>query len=235
MPDLFRSPQIKHINLASLSENPLVRFFEALAKWSLIIGIIFLVLAYTPSIWYAVKPNAVNVSDLLIKTIRNPNKSKIEAMQENKERENKPVYQPRFDPSLPSENIVKITSVRIETGINEASLSAFEDALRVGVWRVANFGTPEDRSLPTILAAHRYGYLKWSIPYRLKNSFYSLPKLKVGDTVEIVWNQRKYIYEVYEEGRGEEIEDYSADLILYTCENLGDSERIFKYARLLEI
>ncbi|KKS80793.1 MAG: hypothetical protein UV56_C0008G0001, partial [Candidatus Woesebacteria bacterium GW2011_GWC1_43_10b] len=65
--------------------------------------------------------------------------------------------------------------------------------------------------------------------------FYSLPKLKTGDTVEIIWRQRKYLYEVYKEEEGEEITDYSADLILYTCESLSSPVRIFRYARLLEI
>jgi len=91
------------------------------------------------------------------------------------------------------------------------------------------------RTKPTILAAHRFGYLAWSIPYRLKNSFYNLPKLKVGDLVEIDWGQRRYVYEVYAEGKGEEITDYTADLILYTCEAMNSSVRIFRYARLLRI
>jgi hypothetical protein len=59
--------------------------------------------------------------------------------------------------------------------------------------------------------------------------------VKVGDTVEMNWRQRRYIYEVYAEEKGEEITDYDADLILYTCESLNSSVRIVKYARLLEI
>jgi len=38
-----------------------------------------------------------------------------------------------------------------------------------------------------------------------------------------------------EEEKGEEITDYSADLILYTCEDLSSPIKIIKYARLLEI
>lgn len=233
MSNLFINPKIKKISLEVVRESPLVKLFEKLAKWSLVFGTAFLVLAYAPSVWYAVKPDRVNVSDLILETIRNPNKSKIEAMAGEVGKES--VYKPPFDPSLSRENIVKIPSVKIETKINEAGLETHEDALRIGVWRVTNFGFPNERSLPTILAAHRFGYLKWSIPYRLKNSFYSLPRLEVGDTIEIIWLQRKYIYEVYAQSKGEEIEDYSADLILYTCESLGSSVRIFRYGRLLEI
>ena len=57
----------------------------------------------------------------------------------------------------------------------------------------------------------------------------------MGDTVEIIWKQRKYVYEIYKEEEGEEISDYTADLILYTCESLKSPIRIFRYARLLEI
>ena len=144
-------------------------------------------------------------------------------------------YQPRLDTSLPLENRVSIPSVGINTKINEMPYENYEEALKVGVWRVPDFGTPYERKAPVILAAHRYGYLRWSVPYRLKNSFYNLPKVKVGDTVEIIWRQRKYIYEVYAEGKGEEITDYSADLILYTCEDLNSPVRIFKYARLIRV
>ena len=144
-------------------------------------------------------------------------------------------YQPRLDTSLPLESRISIPSVGINTKINEMSYENYEEALKVGVWRVPDFGTPYERKAPVILAAHRYGYLRWSVPYRLKNSFYNLPKVKVGDTVEIIWRQRKYIYEVYAEGKGEEITDYSADLILYTCEDLNSPVRIFKYARLIRV
>ena len=142
---------------------------------------------------------------------------------------------PPFDPLLPSENRIVISSIGVDTEINEASVADFEKALKKGVWRVANFGTPEYKSHPTILAAHRFGYLAWSVPFRLKNSFYKLPKVKTGDVIQIFWNQRKYLYSVYGEGKGEKIEDYSANLILYTCQDLKSSIRIFVYAKLMQI
>jgi sortase (surface protein transpeptidase) len=145
------------------------------------------------------------------------------------------VYYPPFNPELPEENTLAISSINVETRINEAPFENYEDALRVGVWRVDDFGTPSERKRPIILTAHRYGYLSWSIPYRLKNSFFNLPKVEVGDRVEIVWEQRKYVYEVYAEEKGEEITDYQADLILYTCQDLNSPVRIFKYAKLLEV
>lgn len=193
----------------------------------LLASLIFLIL-YAPSFFYKFVGKS-NSSYLVFKG----GKEAFSSSQLSKVRIDD--YQPRFDNSLPLENYVSIPSVGIKTKINETSYENYEEALKIGVWRVPDFGTPYERKLPVILAAHRYGYLKWSVPYRLKNSFYNLPKVKVGDTVEIVWRQRKYIYEIYAEGKGKEITDYSADLILYTCEDLTSPVRIFKYGRLLRV
>jgi sortase (surface protein transpeptidase) len=205
-----------------------------MAKACLVIGIVLLIIAYAPSIWYSTSPEKIaNITNLLAQTAT---KTPQEVIEESKTvPEIKEPYQPKENRNLPLEHTIVIPSVGIETVINEAPQEQYEEALKLGVWRVTNFGTPHERELPTILAAHRYGYLKWSIPYRLKNSFYNLPKVKVGDTVEMNWRQRKYVYEIYAEDKGEEITDYDADLILYTCESLNSSVRVIKYARLLEI
>ncbi|HLE49544.1 MAG TPA: hypothetical protein VI791_00170, partial [Patescibacteria group bacterium] len=101
---------------------------------------------------------------------------------------------PLFDPSLPKENGLLIEKIGVRGEIHEGDNWA--EILKTGVWRVPDFGTPEDDALPIILAAHRFGYVTWTNSFRTLNSFYSLPKLKVGDRVEIVWNQRKYVYEI---------------------------------------
>lgn len=142
-------------------------------------------------------------------------------------------YQPSFDAALPLENAIIIPSIGLKTNIHEAPVSDYEQALKKGVWRVNDYGTPYNRELPTILAAHRFGYLSWSNLYRRSNSFYNLPKLKNGDMVEIVWRQRKYTYAIYGESEGRDIVDYSADLILYTCQDLASDFRVFRYARLV--
>ena len=209
--------------------NLISRFLAKMAKFLAILGIILIVVSFLPSVFYEIRSGgAKRVSELLGKPFLV--QSKIENQPPTAE-----IYQPGYDPKLSFENRIKIPSIKIDTPIWEATADNFESALKKGVWRVSDFGTPYDRSKPTILAAHRYGYLVWSIPYRLKNSFYNLPKLKVGDIVEIIWRQRKYVYEVYAESKGEEITDYSASLILYSCEALNSPVRIFKYAKLLEI
>ena len=147
----------------------------------------------------------------------------------------KPVYNPPFDPRLPLTNSLFIPSIGVNTDVQEATIDNYEAALKKGVWRVSDFGAPNDNGEPIILAAHRFGYLAWTNSYRHKNSFYNLPKVEVGDLVEIDWNQRKYLYEVYATSKGTQILDYSADLILYTCETLTGDEKVFVYARLIQI
>lgn len=134
---------------------------------------------------------------------------------------------PPVDKSLPTGKILNIPKIGVNGQIHEG-----EDAdslLEKGVWRVDDFGTPED-DLAIILAAHRFGYVAWTNDYRNTNSFYHLPKTTIGDYIEIVWNQRVYQYEVYKAEENTEITDYSADLILYTCKLYNSPVRIFRYA-----
>lgn len=140
---------------------------------------------------------------------------------------------PAFDPTLPKTNHLTISSIGVDTQIEEATYENYESALKKGVWRVSNFGEPDTTGAPIILAAHRFGYLAWTNTFRRESSFYNLPKVKVGDVITIDWQQREYSYGVYKTENGEAISDYSADLILYTCESLSGPERIFVYAKLI--
>ena len=137
---------------------------------------------------------------------------------------------PERDPSLPEGQYLSIPKIGVDTVIWEASSEGYEEALKKGVWRVPEFGQPGQAGKPIILAAHRFGYLEWTQAYRLKNSFYDLPKLTGGDQIAIVYNQHRYIYRVLRVTEGTKIEDYSSDLILYTCKFLVSPLRVFVYA-----
>ena len=209
------------------------RFLGFMAKWGAILGMAILLVYYFPSfVYFLFSPNS-DISRLIASSFNKTQSQGLNVVNDSSGL--KEHYLPRFDASLPMENMLIIPSVGISTKINEATQDNYEEALKKGVWRVSDYGAPTETDTPTILAAHRYGYLKWSVNYRLKNSFYNLPKLEVGDTVEIVWRQRKYVYIVYAQEKGEKIADYSADLILYTCESLSSPIRVFKYARLLQV
>lgn len=136
---------------------------------------------------------------------------------------------PRLDLSLPTNNGLIIEKIGVRGQIHEGD--NWSEILKKGIWRAPNFGTPEDNQLPIIFAAHRFGYIAWTNSFRTLNSFYNLPKLKAGDTIEVIWNQRKYIYTIYKEEVGTKISDYTANLILYTCELWNSPTRVFKYAK----
>lgn len=143
----------------------------------------------------------------------------------------KPLYAPAYDPSLPDGNWLIIDKIGINTPIREAI--DWEEALRYGVWRAYQFATPDVRDDAVVLAAHRFGYLSWSNTYRRTNSFFNLPKLEVGDQIQLVWEKRLYTYEVYEGYTDTVLRDFDADLILFTCEVLNSDRRIIRKARLL--
>lgn len=139
---------------------------------------------------------------------------------------------PDIDPSLPKENGLIIDKIGIKGTIHEGT--DWEEILKTGIWRVPDFGTPENNSLPIILAAHRWGYLDWSAAFRKLNSFYSLPKMTVGDQITIYWGQRPFHYTVYATATNTQITDYSANLILYTCQMWNSPERFFVYANRID-
>jgi len=109
----------------------------------------------------------------------------------------------------------------------------YTTALKNGAWMVPDYGTPTNGISPIIIAAHRFGYIYWDNATRKKISFYNLPNMHVGDTIQIIWEQRTFTYQIYAEDENTYITDYSANLILYTCKYLDSPVRIFKYAKLV--
>ncbi|MBP9820264.1 hypothetical protein KBC79_06040 [Candidatus Woesebacteria bacterium] len=143
------------------------------------------------------------------------------------------LYEPPFDANLPEGDWIIIPRIGVRTQL-QATPEA-EEALQTGVWMVPDFGQPGDREVPLIAAAHRYGWQWWwKTDYWKYHSFYLLPETEPGDRVEVVSGQRKWIYEIYAGEEGDEITDYSADMILYTCKFLKSPVRHFRYARLID-
>jgi sortase (surface protein transpeptidase) len=210
------------------ADQLLAKILSKAALVSAIIGVCLLAASYAPSVWFWANNS---FSSQLSQLLGEPVVKSDSAFEVTGQSD----WQPAYDPKLPAESRLIIPSIGVDTPVQEGTADNLETVLKKGPWRVSDFGTPADRKYPTILAAHRYGYLAWSNAFRRKNSFFNLPKLKEGDTIEIIWKQRKYVYAAYAEGKGESISDYNADLILYTCQTLNSSERIFKYARLLKI
>lgn len=191
------------------------------------VGLIAAGVPVVPIVWYRVKPSVtMELSKILHKPVVTTSQASMVRTYDD--------WQPAVDTSLQQGERVSIPAIGVKTPIVETPTENFEWALSRGVWRVPDFGTPDDRQLPTILVAHRFGYLSWTNTYRREHSFFNLPKVTQGDRIEVIWNQRKYVYEVYGWDEGREISDYSADLILYTCQYLESDIRIFRYARLVK-
>lgn len=149
------------------------------------------------------------------------------------EEADKHVTTPMQDPTLPTSKKITIPSIKVDTEIREAEIPDYEEALRLGVWRVQNFASPDniEPGHPMIMVAHRFGYLDWTNEYRRLNSFFNLPKVQIGDKILVTWDQRPYVYEVRKVMTAEMIEDYNYDLILYTCQYLVSPEKVFVYAK----
>ncbi len=203
--------------------------FSKFAWFFTVAGITLILVSYSPSIWFWIQTEVgsqtanFQLSQSEIKILN--------VIGETGQRK----YMPPFDSKLPIINHLTISSIGVDTPVQEATYDNYEEALRRGVWRVSDFGVPNETGSPVILAAHRFGYLAWTNSFRHKNSFFNLPKVQTGDTIQIVWRQRKYTYEVYKVDKAREITDYTADLILYTCETLSGPERIFLYARMIDL
>lgn len=147
------------------------------------------------------------------------------------ETEGKQFSLPPVDPALAEGHSISISSIGVDAEVIDRSFERYEEAIKKGVWRVPDFAIPEETyKKPMIFVAHRFGYLEWSNQYRRENSFFNLPKVKVGNEIEVVWDRRKYVYRITRVSEGEEIDDYSSDLILYTCKFLVSPVKIFVYA-----
>lgn len=105
----------------------------------------------------------------------------------------------------------------------EVHTSADTDTLDKGIWHKSSTGNPEQGGNMVILA-HRFLYLSGP------NTFYHLDKLRVGETIELEWEGKNYIYKIDEvkvvPATATEIESQSSEhkLTLYTCTPLWTSK-----------
>lgn len=142
-------------------------------------------------------------------------------------------YIPPQDETLPEGSWLVIPRIGVRTPLRETENP--DEALNQGIWQAPGYGEPGDTDQPMIVAGHRFGWQWWwQSDYWKYNSFYLLPQLEPGDRVEVIADQRKWVYEIYAVEEGEDISDYNADMILYTCKFLNSPVRFFKYAKLID-
>lgn len=193
-------------------------------------AIILVLIPTAPYIVYRLNPSETeNEVEKITEDLGDYDTTNVDTNTNTDEEEN---TEPEIDENLPKENYVVISSIGVYSPITESS--DYTTALKKGAWIVPDFGTPDDNYLPIILAAHRFGYIYWDRDTRERISFYNLNKTTVGDTIQIIWGQRLYTYEIYSKEESTYISDYSADLILYTCKYFSSPQRIFVYANRVE-
>lgn len=201
---------------------------------SLVIATSFMIAAIliAPSLYYAVFP--ADTEPVVTLEEGTPlGGSFAEKSQENQQAEATRVLPPQ-DATLPEGTWLIVPRIGIRTQL-DPNLST-DEALAKGVWMAPEYGAPGDLTQPVILAAHRFGWKWWwQSDYWKYHSFYLLPELQPGDFVEVIDDQRKYTYEIYAGEEGEDITDYSADMILYTCKFLNSPVRHFRYARIIDV
>lgn len=212
----------------------LAHFFVTAVFWSLMAVIVVILGAlFAPKLYYAVVPPDTTHIALPNDTTGNAvvgeggQSTPLAELFEQKQ-----AYLPPRDETLPEGNWLVIPRIGVRTPLQRTERP--EEALATGVWQAPDFAEPGDTSKPIIVAAHRFGWKWWwQSEYWKYHSFYLLPETEVGDRVEIIYDKRRWVYELYAVAEGMEIQDYSADLILYTCKFLNSDIRYVRYARLV--
>jgi LPXTG-site transpeptidase (sortase) family protein len=132
-----------------------------------------------------------------------------------------------------SGNRLVIPSIGVHIAVVEGT---DESVLYRGAWRRPNTSTP-DKGGNTVITGHRFHY----IPPNNK-TFYNLNKLQKNAKVFVFWNEKEYIYEVYDtfvvKPDQTEIEGPMDGniLTLYTCHPLWTADkRLVVRAKLLEV
>jgi LPXTG-site transpeptidase (sortase) family protein len=127
-----------------------------------------------------------------------------------------------------------IPSIGLETEIKE--LASIED-LHDSSWRRPLSSTP-DKGGNTVVIAHRYTR---KVGVEGPNTFYHLPKVKIGDNIFVYYSGELYTYKVYSteviDPENTEIENETSEsiLTLYTCTPLWSAAyRFVVRAKLIE-
>lgn len=136
--------------------------------------------------------------------------------------------------AAPQPNSLIIPAMLLNQPTIEAPESQAFDALYKGIWRWPGSSTP-DKGGNTVFLSHRFSYTG---PH---GAFYYLNKLKPGDEIGVVWNNKTYTYTVASStelpATATYIEDNTADaqITLFTCTPLWHPvNRLVVVAKLKE-
>ncbi len=118
--------------------------------------------------------------------------------------------------ATPKPNQVIVPSMLLDQPIYEGPVSQQYKVLNKGIWRFSSSSTP-DKGGNTVLIGHRFTYTN------PRGVFYFLNKVKVGDSIGIIWQNKQYSYkvvsisEVPPTNTAIEANSKQAKLTLFTC------------------
>jgi LPXTG-site transpeptidase (sortase) family protein len=118
--------------------------------------------------------------------------------------------------AAPQANSLIIPAMLLNQPTLEGPKSNWFNELKAGIWRWPDSSTP-DKGGNTVFLAHRFSYTG---PH---GAFYYLNKLKIGDEIGVIWNNKNYTYKVVSSTEvpptDVAIENNTADarLTLFTC------------------
>lgn len=237
------APKIHKTRLKTTKNKLLNLLLSLIMAGSLLVGLI----VFVPAVYYLVFPaDIIKISPReegsplgglfdsnAIGPGTNPENPDSQLKDQSNQTQESTFYTPPRDETLPDGDWLIIPRIGVRTPLRKTADP--KEALDKGVWQAPDFGIPGDRTQPMILAAHRFGWKWWwQDDYWKYNSFYNLPETEPGDIVEVISDKRKWLYEIYAGEEGDEITDYAADLILYTCKYLQSPIRYFRYARIID-
>ncbi len=203
------------------------------------LAVVVLVAVYGPKLYYIVFPGeTMSANNQAINQVEQEFVDNSKAQQQvlsnksNHLEDQKERRLPPKDDDLPVGEWLIIPKIGVNSRLQRTENE--HEALNTGLWWVPDFGEPGELDKPMIVAGHRFGWKWWwQSDYWQQHSFYRLPELQPGDTIEVVSDQRKWHYQIYQIEEGTDITDYEADLILYTCKHLNSPIRYFRYAKLM--
>ena len=126
------------------------------------------------------------------------------------------VAHPAVQPSQPRSNGLVIPAMLLNQPTIEGPESDWFNLLKQGIWHWPASSTP-DKGGNTVFLAHRFSYTG---PH---GAFYYLNKLKAGDKIAVIWNNKTYTYSVVSSTEvpptDTAIEDNTPDarITLFTC------------------
>jgi sortase A len=126
------------------------------------------------------------------------------------------IAKPKTAPRVAGPNKLIIPAMMLNQPTLEGPERDWFNLLYHGIWRWPGSSTP-DKGGNTVFLSHRFSYTG------PRGAFYYLNKLKVGDTIGVVWNGKTYTYSVVSSQtvppNDTAIEDNTpeAEVTLFTC------------------